>query len=115
MRQTVRDAARTILIISTLIVMSVGVVSPQPLRPYEPPSIRSPEYQQYQAPPLTLRPTVDEAVYERFRTDVQKMAPPERKKLEDSLRERLERARQAGRDGEIRHNERLLEILASIR
>jgi hypothetical protein len=112
MRQTVRDAARTILIISAVIVMSVGVVSPQPLRPYDPPGFRP---QQFQAPPPTPRPAVDEAVYERFRVDVQNMAPPERKKLEDSLRERRERARQEGRDEEVRHNERLLGILASVR
>src|SRR5262245_28536930 len=99
MRQTVRGAIRTSLIISAVIVMLVGVVSPQPLRPYEPPGMRPPPYQQYQAPP---RPAVDEAVYEQFRADVQKMTLPERKKLEDGLRERRERARQEGRDEEVR-------------
>jgi hypothetical protein len=62
-----------------------------------------------------MRPTVDEAVYERFRADVQKLEPTARKKLAEVLQQQLQQARQEGRYEEVRYNERLLGILESIR
>jgi hypothetical protein len=58
---------------------------------------------------------VDEAVYERFRSDVLLMDPPTRRRLTDAIQKRLDRARQENRDEEARYNERLLGILGSIR
>jgi hypothetical protein len=93
--------------------LSAAPARPQALRPYDPPSTRLQRAEPYQAP--APRALVDEAVYERFRADVQKMDPTTRKKLADALRQRLDRARQASREAEVRHDERLLGILGSLR
>jgi hypothetical protein len=103
----------TVMLVSPLVSPKEG--SSQDLRPYEPPSARPPRQDLYQSPAQMPRPTVDEAVYERFRNDVQKMTPANRKRLTDAIQQRLERAREAGRTEEVRHNERLLGILGSLR
>jgi hypothetical protein len=98
-----------------VLLVSAGAARGQELRPYEPPPSRVPRIEQHQAPVKAAPPSVDEAVYERFRSDVQMMDPPTRRRLTDAIQKRLDRARQENRDEEARYNERLLGILGSIR
>ena len=100
-----------------LIAMLMGLKSSaaQDLRPYEPPGTRLPRQDINQSPAQTVRPPVNDAVYEQFRAEVQRMTPTTRKRLTEAVQLRLERAREAGRSEEVTHNERLLGILGSIR
>lgn len=100
------------LVVATLV---APAASAQELRPYQPPSGRSLRFDQLQGAAQSSAPVVDEAVYERFRVDVQRMDAASRMRLATALQQRLDRARQDQRYEEARYNERLLGILGSIR